>query len=313
MKRAVCRSCARIDRRAFFGLLLAGVAVAGAEQFRSALGGPNDASHTPAAHPDGSVTATPGSNGVLQLPMETEFAVGSTPAPTAESMVGSPTLIELGAIPSPRPGPATVIAHGPTDTSKIAITIDDGFCVPCATFYVNLAQASGIHLTLSPNGTYKRVWEPLASTIRSLVETGQVQIANHTYNHSSLVGLSDSAIRDQINRNEDWIQSTFGITSRPWFRPPYGNHTPHTDALAGELGFTRILMWNGSFGDSTPISTSEILALATKYMKPGSIILGHANYPTIESLWDQIQGILGERGLQPVTLDEMFGTSRTVG
>jgi hypothetical protein len=42
-------------------------------------------------------------------------------------------------------------------------------------------------------------------------------------------------------------------------------------------------------------------------------MLGHANHPTILSLFDQIQALIADRGLQPVTLDEMFGTSRAAG
>jgi hypothetical protein len=42
-------------------------------------------------------------------------------------------------------------------------------------------------------------------------------------------------------------------------------------------------------------------------------MLGHANHPTVSALFDQIQALIAQRGLQPVTLDEMFGTSRAVG
>jgi peptidoglycan-N-acetylglucosamine deacetylase len=44
--------------------------------------------------------------------------------------------------------------------------------------------------------------------------------------------------------------------------------------------------------------------------EPGHIVLGHLNHPTVLSLFSQIEAIITERGLQPVTLDEMFGTSR---
>jgi peptidoglycan-N-acetylglucosamine deacetylase len=42
-------------------------------------------------------------------------------------------------------------------------------------------------------------------------------------------------------------------------------------------------------------------------------MLGHANHPTILSLFPQVQAIIAQRNLQPVTLDEMFGTSRVIG
>jgi peptidoglycan-N-acetylglucosamine deacetylase len=146
-----------------------------------------------------------------------------------------------------------------------------------------------------------------------MIEQGQVQIGNHTYSHANLLSLSNSDVEAQIVKNDRWIVDAFGITARPWFRPPYGFHDARTDAVAGDLGYTKILLWNGSFGDSTPISAAQLLNLAGQFLKPGTIMLGHANYPTIESLWGQIRLMIAERGLTPVTLDEMFGTSRNAG
>jgi hypothetical protein len=48
-------------------------------------------------------------------------------------------------------------------------------------------------------------------------------------------------------------------------------------------------------------------------VKAGTIVLGHANHPTVLGLFDQLQGLLAQRGLQPVTVDAMFGTSRAHG
>ena len=79
------------------------------------------------------------------------------------------------------------------------------------------------------------------------------------------------------------------------------------------IAYTQILMWNGSFGDSTVISPQQLIGLAEQYLTPGTIMLGHLNHPTILSLFGQIQSIINDRNLQPVTLDEMFGTSRVTG
>jgi hypothetical protein len=48
-------------------------------------------------------------------------------------------------------------------------------------------------------------------------------------------------------------------------------------------------------------------------MKPGVIMLGHANHPTVLSLFPQIVALIKERKLEAVTMDEMFGTSRATG
>jgi peptidoglycan-N-acetylglucosamine deacetylase len=46
---------------------------------------------------------------------------------------------------------------------------------------------------------------------------------------------------------------------------------------------------------------------------PGVINLGYANHPAVLSVFDQLMDLIHSRDLHPVTLDEMFATSRTTG
>jgi peptidoglycan-N-acetylglucosamine deacetylase len=280
-----CPQCRGIDRRALLGLLGLGVA--------SVLGGCDSTSHR----------AAEAASHVVHP--------GRHPAPA--STATAPT---LPAIPSPAPGASQVFSQGPpaaVAARQVAITIDDGFCAECAQAYAALAQSTGIHLTFNPNGCYGSIWAPLAETLKPLIAAGQVQIGNHTFNHLWLTELSDAQVTAQLEQNEEWIEQTYGITARPWWRPPYGAHDERTDQLAAALGYTNVLMWNGSYGDSTLLKPQELLRLARQYFHPGTVMLGHANYPTVTELFPQIAGILANRGLHPVTLDEMFGTSRSTG
>ncbi len=216
-------------------------------------------------------------------------------------------------IPLPQPGPFHVISHAPHETRQIAFTIDDGTCAECVAGYVSFAELTGIHITFAPNGLFADLWQPHAGRLRALIQTGQVQIGNHTWAHSNLLNRSDAAIRTEIERNEAWIERTFGITARPWFRPPFGKHNAHVDGIAASLGFTNILLWNGSLGDAGGESSASLVEQAQKWLKPGAIVLGHANHPTVLSVFDQLQQLIGQRNLEPVTLDTMFGTSRAAG
>jgi peptidoglycan-N-acetylglucosamine deacetylase len=217
-------------------------------------------------------------------------------------------------IPPPQPGRPRVVSHAPSAfTQQVALTIDDGTCPECVAGYVAFAARTGIHLTFSPNGVLHELWDGYGEALRPLIEKGQVQIGNHTWSHPNLLTIGDTAIRTQIERNEAWIERTFGITARPWFRPPFGKHSARTDGIAGSLGYTRILMWNGTLGDATLETPEVLLDLAHRWVKAGAIVLGHANHPTVIELFDQLQQLMDERNLQPVTLDEMFGTSRAIG
>lgn len=286
-----------LDRRAFLGLLGLGAAsvIAGVEI--SSRQGSSVAKVAYGAGDPGHMSAT--TDTVESLP-----TVEASPA------------LEAATIPPPVRGRPQVISHGPPEAvaaRQVAITIDDGLSAECSDAYVTLAERTGIHLTLDPNGCYGGIWDPLSEKLRPLIEAGQVQIANHTFNHYALTHLSDAQVTAQLERNEEWIQKTFGITARPWWRPPYGFHDERTDGLAAAIGYTNVLMWNGSYGDSTLLTPQVLLAQAEKYLEPGTVMLGHANHPTVSHLFPQIAEIIASRDLTPVTLDEMFGTSRSTG
>ncbi|RJQ66926.1 polysaccharide deacetylase family protein [Pseudonocardiaceae bacterium YIM PH 21723] len=219
----------------------------------------------------------------------------------------------LPAIPGARPGAPVVVFQGPEKAKDSwALTLDDGVCPECIAGYVKLAE-QGMHLTFCPNGQYAKNWEPMAARIKKLVAQGRVQVCNHTMNHKNLLTLSDAQIEHEIQSNEDWIQHTFGTTSRPWLRPPFGNHNPRVDAVAARLGFTHIAIWNGSFGDSGKLEPNVLLGEVDKYLKPRTLMLAHVNYPTAINHFAEIQKMADQRGLRAVTLDEMFGTSRIIG
>jgi peptidoglycan-N-acetylglucosamine deacetylase len=287
-----CPHCRRLDRRSLLGLLGLGVA--------TVLVGCD-------SKPRGAAEAA--DQGQVRL------HAAPTPAATVPAAPPAPS-VTAAAIPPPTAGPSRVIWQGPSSAvaaRQVAITIDDGFCAECAQAYAALAQATGIHLTFNPNGCYGAIWTPLAATLKPLIEAGQVQIGNHTFNHPDLTKLTDAQITAQLEQNEEWIQQAYGITARPWWRPPYGYHDERTDEVAASIGFTNVLMWNGSYGDSTLLKPPTLLKLATQYLQPGVVMLGHANYPTVTGLFPQIAEIIASRDLHPVTLDEMFGTSRSTG
>jgi peptidoglycan-N-acetylglucosamine deacetylase len=280
-----CRNCLGIDRRALLGLL--GLGAAGV------LAGCDIKPDHAAAEP---------------------AHAGPRPRPVRRPATASPP--RLPPIPPPVAGPSQVFWQGPPAAAaarQVAITIDDGYCAECAHAYAALAHATGIHITFNPNGCYGEIWNPLAKVLKPLIEAGQVQIGNHTFNHWWLTELTDAQVTAQLEQNEEWIEQTYGITARPWWRPPYGAYDDRTNELAAAIGYTNVLMWNGSFGDSTPISPRALLHLAREYLQPGVVMLGHANHRTVTHLFRQIGEIIARRDLHPVTLDEMFGTSRSTG
>lgn len=229
------------------------------------------------------------------------WAAGTVSAPPAR---GGPP------IPAPPAPVASAQRTPPPPGRPIALTVDDGYAPEVVAGYVEFARRTGVHLTFSPNGTYARAWAPQAAVLGPLIDAGQVQILNHTFSHRWLTLMRAGQVREELERNEQWIAAMFATSSRPYWRPPFGAHNPAIDVIAKDIGFPTPVMWSGSYGDSSVVTPRFLLDQARQYLTAGRIVLGHANHPTVLGLFDQITSIIRDRGLEPVTLDEFFGTRR---
>lgn len=214
----------------------------------------------------------------------------------------------LPAIAPAVPGGAVVLSRVKAATGKVALTFDDGYCGDCIGNMVGALERTGAHVTFCPNGTYGKVWVPYIDRIRALIARGQLQICNHTWDHARITGLSAARLTDEINRNEQWIEDTFGVTSRPFFRPPYGSHDAASDRVAGSLGFTSVVTWSSTLSDSSLQTPQTILDQLQTNLVPGGIVLGHLNYLPTGEIFDQILAVLADRGLTPVTLSELVAS-----
>ena len=103
------------------------------------------------------------------------------------------------------------------------------------------------------------------------------------------------------------MRNTYGTDGTPFFRPPYGVHTPDTDRIAAEQGYTTITLWSGTVGDSVRENEASLIADAGKSFQPQQIVLAHANLPTITHCYGQLLDLINNRGLQTVTLNDVFG------
>ena len=248
-------------------------------------------------------------------------------APLSSPAGNTPTPVELSSPPYPRIQPSTpnlpVIQGGPPSHithldgsgKNLALTIDDGVSAEVVSAYIDFALATGVRFTFCVTGCYQS-WTQHKDKLRPLVDSGQIQLANHTWNHRDLTRCSGNTIKSELTRCERLLNTTFGVTGKPFLRPPYGARNRFVDGVAADLGYTSMTLWYGSFGDSGSISETVLLDEARKWIRPQAVLLGHANHPTVTHLYGQIVDIIRSRNLQTVTLDDAWygakGRDRTV-
>jgi peptidoglycan/xylan/chitin deacetylase (PgdA/CDA1 family) len=206
----------------------------------------------------------------------------------------------------PVPAPAGVLTRLPGDGNQLSLTVDDGASVPVVGAFAQFCRDSGTRLNFFVNGANPS-WSVHAADLRPMVDSGQVQMANHPWSHPYLNRMNLSGVADQIRRNADFLKNTYGSDGAPYFRPPYGVHNAGVDRVATDQGYTTVTLWGGDVGDSRPENETSLVANAGKSFQAQQIVLIHANLPTVTHCYDRLLDLIHSRGLQTVTLNDVFG------
>lgn len=247
-----------------------------------------------------------------QPPVPVSAPAASSPAPTRPPTRAAPPATTPAPVPSivppnvtKMPLPPGAITGLPTSEPVLAWTVDDGSDSDVVRLYIDFARTTGTRLTFFLNGSYP-AWSDHAGILGPLVASGQIQLGNHTWSHAALTGLTDAEIVGELQRNHDFIVSTYGVDPRPYYRPPYGYRDARTDAAAASIGYTCPVMWYGSLADSALRPEQEIVDLAHEWFQPAHIVIGHLNFLPVTRVLPRLQQLLTDRGLTAVTLDDLF-------
>jgi peptidoglycan/xylan/chitin deacetylase (PgdA/CDA1 family) len=218
--------------------------------------------------------------------------------------------------PIPPPPPATpsqLVSHGARGTSMVALTFDMGGRTDPAVDIVSWLRDNGVAATIFLTGSSIDTTQAARDVIAIVnANPGQFDLGNHSYSHPDMTALTAGEVRAEIAAAERAIASYATQPTRPLFRPPYGASDAEMLAGAGAAGYRWSVMWDVDTIDWKPIAdggptaaqmTAKVVGMATG----GSIVLMHlGGYETLDALPGIVNG-LRERGLEPVTLDELLG------
>ena len=214
-------------------------------------------------------------------------------------------------LPPPGPASRTVLPGGavlsklPGNGDLLAWTVDDGADTDVVRAYTQFAKDTGVRLTYFVTGVY-RSWTEHSALLRPLVESGQIQLANHTWTHPDLTKLQPGQIAEQLKTTDEFLRNTYGVDAAPYFRPPYGRHNEVVDAVAADLGYHVPTLWCGDLRDSAVLPEDQIVKAADQYFAPQNIVIGHLNHAPITRVYGQLVDIIRARRLRTVTLNDVF-------
>lgn len=230
-----------------------------------------------------------------------------TPAPTA-TPAPSPTPPAV-CVPDPtvRAVSSAVVRYGKTSERQVSLTFDsDGGKSGNATQYLGILSAHQIHVTWFLTGDFARANPSLVRRIR---DDGH-DIGNHTDDHANLIKppRTDSFICSELTEADREISQISGLTTRPFFRPPYGDYNDQVRTLAARLGY-RTVYWSIDPRDWDSATTAQDIVsrvLNSPNLKPGAIILMHVNSAHEAEALDAVIAGLEQRGYAIVPLSQLL-------
>jgi len=201
-------------------------------------------------------------------------------------------------------GKSDLIYKVSTSSKIIALTFDDGTDGEYIQEILEILIENEVKATFFLNGSEAKSHPKL---IKSLLENGN-SIGNHSYSHPHFTDLSSAQMKKELNKAETVLKEMTGQSTKPYFRPPYGDYNSAVLQAVGDAGYTLTITWTIDTLDWEGISASKITKSVLSKASPGSIVLMHAGSGAVNTpaaLPNIIKG-LKDKGYQFVTIPELL-------
>ncbi|WP_433327861.1 polysaccharide deacetylase family protein [Spirillospora sp. CA-294931] len=132
------------------------------------------------------------------------------------------------------------------------------------------------------------------------------ELANHSWSHPMLTGLSTAAVRSQVKRTQRAIATASGGVTPTLFRPPYGA----TNAQVGRAVGMPQIMWSVDSLDWQHRSVRRNIQAGVNEPKRGGVVLFHDIHKATAAAVPKVVSGLKRRGFTPVTVSELFRGQR---
>lgn len=203
------------------------------------------------------------------------------------------------------------LCRGPREGKLVALTFDDGPSSASTPAVLDTLQARGARATFFVIG--RRATEEPA-LIQRMVREGHAVGLHGMDHHRAYAFLSPKAVEDDLVQCARAVTAA-GAPQPLWFRPPVGQASPRTFAGARRAG-VEIVAWTFRGRDGWRSTKAEqLLVRLERALVPGAIVLLHDAWerpkaedpapPLGARLLPQILDLCAQKGLTPVTLDEL--------
>lgn len=132
------------------------------------------------------------------------------------------------------------------------------------------------------------------------------EIFNHTYDHPYLTQLPEGRIAQELQMMDSEYQKISGVSTKPYFRAPYGDRDSHVLDVAAKAGY-RSVFWTVDASDweePTGMTANQVRDKILSNINPGEIFLMHLGDNITGKILDDVFTEIEARGYKIVSLTQ---------
>ena len=211
---------------------------------------------------------------------------------------------------APTLGQSVVVSRGPSECNAVALTFDAGADRGYAELILDILRENRIPASFGMTGLWA---EQNSDLVQRMADEGH-QLINHTWSHRSFTGLSAgrplgvAERRIELERAEELIQGLTGRSTRPYFRPPFGDLNGGVLKDVADAGYDYTIMWTVDSLGWNHLPARAIVERCLSRAEPGVIYIFHVGAESQDALalGPIVEG-LRARGLDFVTVADLLG------
>jgi peptidoglycan/xylan/chitin deacetylase (PgdA/CDA1 family) len=200
-----------------------------------------------------------------------------------------------------------IVEHATTRHARVALTLDAGSTAEPLPRILNALSKRRIKITFFVTGYFVRDNPEL---VRQIAADGH-EFGNHSLSHPDLRHVDDKRLLRELMETERLLLATAGASTRPFFRPPYGEYDNHVLLTAENLGFIPVYWTLDSLDSVGAKKNGDFLynrvtgKLSAEQLR-GAIILMHVDSMGTADALPRILDRYAEMGLEVCKLSRLL-------